>query len=79
MRHPEENLSDPHWAERETWACGPAGLLDEAEAHWTEHGIQERLHTERFRPRIVAGEGGDAIRDQKRRELDLSFHHPRRG
>ncbi|MFH9397548.1 ferredoxin reductase [Streptomyces sp. NPDC017556] len=50
----------PDWAERETWACGPSGLLDAAEEHWTEHGVQERLHTERFRPGIVvAGDGGD--------------------
>ncbi|MEU9036024.1 ferredoxin reductase [Streptomyces sp. NPDC048352] len=49
----------PDWAERETWACGPAGLLDAAEDHWSEHGVQERLHTERFRPGIVvAGDGG---------------------
>jgi ferredoxin-NADP reductase len=50
----------PDWAERETWACGPAGLLDAAEEHWGEHGVQERLHTERFRPSIVvAGDGGE--------------------
>ncbi|MFE2586995.1 ferredoxin reductase [Streptomyces sp. NPDC059378] len=50
----------PDWAERETWACGPAGLLDAAEEHWTEHGVPERLHTERFRPGIVvAGDGGE--------------------
>lgn len=50
----------PDWAERETWACGPAGLLDATEEHWTAHGVQERLHTERFRPRIVvAGDGGE--------------------
>ncbi|MEU3462002.1 ferredoxin reductase [Streptomyces sp. NPDC006733] len=50
----------PDWAERETWACGPAGLLDAAEEHWTEHGVPERLHTERFRPSIVvAGDGGE--------------------
>jgi ferredoxin-NADP reductase len=50
----------PDWAERETWACGPAGLLDAVEEHWTEHGVQERLHTERFRPSIViAGAGGE--------------------
>lgn len=49
----------PDWTERETWACGPAGLLDAADAHWTEHGVQERLHTERFRPGIVVtGDGG---------------------
>ncbi|MCR3750009.1 ferredoxin reductase [Lentzea californiensis] len=50
----------PDWAERETWACGPAGLLDAAEAHWAEHGVAEKLHTERFRPTVVvAGEGGE--------------------
>ncbi|MFJ8013873.1 ferredoxin reductase [Streptomyces sp. NPDC096339] len=50
----------PDWAERETWACGPAGLLDAAEDHWTEHGIPERLHTERFRPGVVVtGDGGE--------------------
>ncbi|MFC9930485.1 ferredoxin reductase [Streptomyces sp. NPDC127190] len=50
----------PDWAERETWACGPAGLLDAAEKHWSEHGVPERLHTERFRPSIVAtGDGGE--------------------
>ncbi|MFD8230139.1 ferredoxin reductase [Streptomyces massasporeus] len=50
----------PDWAERETWACGPAGLLDAAETHWAEHGVQERLHIERFRPSIVvAGDGGE--------------------
>ncbi len=50
----------PDWAERETWACGPAGMLDAAEDHWSEHGVPERLHTERFRPSIVvAGDGGE--------------------
>ncbi len=50
----------PDWAERETWACGPAGLLDAAEEHWTRHGAQDLLHTERFRPTIVvAGDGGE--------------------
>ncbi|MFF7331795.1 ferredoxin reductase [Streptomyces sp. NPDC090306] len=50
----------PDWTERETWACGPAGMLDAAEKHWAEHGVPERLHTERFRPSIVAaGDGGE--------------------
>jgi ferredoxin-NADP reductase len=49
----------PDFAERETWVCGPAGLLDAAESHWAEHGISDRMHTERFRPAIVVvGEGG---------------------
>lgn len=48
-------------AERETWACGPAGLLDAIEASWAQRGFANRLHTERFRPALaeaVAGEGG---------------------
>ncbi|MFJ9626234.1 ferredoxin reductase [Streptomyces sp. NPDC091280] len=52
----------PDWAERETWACGPAGLLDAAEEHWSEHGVRELLHTERFRPAIVVtGDGGGEV------------------
>ena len=46
-------------AERETWACGPTGMLDALERHWDEIGIPDRLHTERFRPTVVtAGQGG---------------------
>jgi ferredoxin-NADP reductase len=49
----------PDWQFRETWACGPAGLLDALEAHWEQAGIADRLHTERFRPVVIAeGEGG---------------------
>jgi ferredoxin-NADP reductase len=45
--------------ERETWACGPTGMLDALEQHWNDNGIPERLHTERFRAGVVtAGEGG---------------------
>ena len=48
-------------AERETWACGPTELLDTLEAHWTDLGIADRLHVERFRPAtIVTGDGGTA-------------------
>ncbi len=49
----------PDLAERETWACGPTGMLDALEAHWGGLGLAGRLHTERFRARVVAGgEGG---------------------
>lgn len=49
----------PDWRERETWACGPTGLLDALEGAWSAAGIPERLHTERFRPTVlVVGEGG---------------------
>lgn len=44
---------------RETWACGPTGMLAGLEEHWADRGIADRLHTERFRPTIaVTGDGG---------------------
>ncbi len=47
-------------AERHTWACGPAGLLDALETHWATAGIPDRLHIERFRPTVIAtGPGGE--------------------
>lgn len=50
----------PDWRERETWVCGPTGLLDAAQAHWDGAGVAERLHVERFRPTVIeGGEGGE--------------------
>jgi ferredoxin-NADP reductase len=52
----------PDWREREAWCCGPTGMLDAAEAHWAAAGLSDRLHTERFRPVVVAeGEGGTVV------------------
>ncbi|MFR9779699.1 ferredoxin reductase [Micromonospora sp. MS34] len=49
----------PDHTDRETWACGPVGLLDAVEEHWTSRGVPDRLHTERFRPTVISpGEGG---------------------
>ena len=38
----------PDWRERQTWACGPEGMLDEVHRVWTAAGVGERLHLERF-------------------------------
>ena len=49
----------PDWAERQTWACGPAKLLETIESHYTERGLADQLLTERFTaPTITVGEGG---------------------
>ncbi|GAA5041540.1 NADPH oxidoreductase [Nocardia callitridis] len=49
----------PDWRERDTWACGPIGMLDEIERHWRDAGLSDRLHVERFEiERSAAGEGG---------------------
>ena len=47
----------PDLAERTTFACGPAGLLDALEQHHADHGLP--LMTEQFRvTTLVTGEGG---------------------
>lgn len=47
----------PDLAERTSYACGPAGLLDALEEHYAARDLT--LNVERFRPTtIVAGEGG---------------------
>jgi ferredoxin-NADP reductase len=38
----------PDWRERQTWACGPEALLKAAEHTWSDAGVHERLHLERF-------------------------------
>ena len=38
----------PDWRERQTWACGPEGMLTQAEKIWASAGISDRLHLERF-------------------------------
>jgi ferredoxin-NADP reductase len=46
------------WRDRETWACGPAPMLDAVEAHWEEAGLDDRLHLERFSLEL-GGDGGE--------------------
>jgi ferredoxin-NADP reductase len=53
----------PDLVERETWTCGPAGLLDAVEHEWARRGIADRLHVERFRPvlRTTDGDAGGTV------------------
>ena len=50
----------PDWRERQTWACGPEGMLEAAERSWTAAGIIDQLHLERFAVSKAAphGQGG---------------------
>jgi stearoyl-CoA 9-desaturase NADPH oxidoreductase len=47
----------PDWSQRHAWACGPTGMLDDAERHWRSAGIADRLHIERFHPALACGGG----------------------
>jgi ferredoxin-NADP reductase len=49
----------PDLADRQSWVCGPTGMLNALEAHFEDRGIADRLHSERFRPsEFVTGDGG---------------------
>jgi stearoyl-CoA 9-desaturase NADPH oxidoreductase len=50
----------PDWRERQTWACGPEGMLAQAERVWSAAGLGDRLHLERFAvsKAAPAGAGG---------------------
>jgi stearoyl-CoA 9-desaturase NADPH oxidoreductase len=50
----------PDWRERQTWACGPEGMLSQAENVWSAAGVRDRLHLERFAvsKAAPAGAGG---------------------
>jgi ferredoxin len=51
----------PDWRERETWACGPAAMLDDAEKLWADAGLADALHLERFAASFTAGSEGGTI------------------
>ncbi len=47
----------PDWRERQTWACGPEGMLDDAQRQWSSAGIADLLHLERFAASRAAAHG----------------------
>ncbi|BBY28683.1 ferredoxin reductase [Mycolicibacterium sediminis] len=47
----------PDWRERQTWACGPEAMLDDAERVWRAAGVADRLHLERFAVSKAAAHG----------------------
>jgi ferredoxin-NADP reductase len=58
-RLPPEALDSlcPDWGERESFMCGPPGLIEAFAARWREHGDPARLHLERFQPADTVGAG----------------------
>jgi stearoyl-CoA 9-desaturase NADPH oxidoreductase len=45
------------WSQRETFLCGPAGLLESMSEHWKRAGEERRLHVEHFQPDVAVGDG----------------------
>ncbi|MFL0180153.1 ferredoxin reductase [Mycobacterium sp. SMC-15] len=63
LRGPETlDAEVPDWRERQTWACGPAAMLGDAERVWAAAGIADHLHVERFAvARTATAEGGGMV------------------
>ena len=69
----------PDWAARQTWACGPAGLLDDLGDWWGRHGDPDALHVERFvapRPTGDVGTGGRVSFTASKIEADAAPGQP---
>ncbi len=68
----------PDWFARQVWACGPTGMLDDAEAHWRAAGLVDRLHVEHFRSEVATrgGVGGRVRFARSGREADADGGTP---
>ncbi len=49
----------PDWRERVTYLSGPSDMLEAFSAHWDEAGDCEKLHMERFQPKLGLGDAGE--------------------
>jgi stearoyl-CoA 9-desaturase NADPH oxidoreductase len=47
----------PDFRNRETWACGPEAMLNDAHRVWSAAGVGDRLHLERFAVARTAAHG----------------------
>ncbi|KAA0098060.1 ferredoxin reductase [Mycolicibacterium sp. P1-18] len=63
----------PDWRERQTWACGPEGMLDDAHRIWSAEHLGERLHLERFAATRAAahGTGGTVTFERSGKTVDV--------
>src|SRR5947209_975251 len=53
----DELCSD--WSDREAYVSGPNEMLDAFNEHWDQHGDCDRLHMERFQPKLGLGDKGE--------------------
>jgi ferredoxin-NADP reductase len=68
----------PDWREREAFISGPGPMLDALTEHWERAGLQEKLHLERFQPKLEAepGEGGTITFLRSRRQVEADGTKP---
>lgn len=63
----------PDWRQRQTWACGPEGMLDDANKVWQAAGLGDQLHLERFAASRAAahGQGGTVTFERSGKTLTV--------
>jgi stearoyl-CoA 9-desaturase NADPH oxidoreductase len=49
----------PDWREREAYVSGPGDMLDVFSERWDREGDCDKLHVERFQPRLGLGQNGE--------------------
>lgn len=47
------------WHEREAFVSGPGEMIDAFEEHYSQAGVLERFHLERFQPKLKTNEDGE--------------------
>jgi ferredoxin-NADP reductase len=76
-----DDLDDlcPDWREREAFISGPGELLDAMLDHWDAHGDCDKLHMERFQPKLglsEEGEGGCIVFTKSEKEVEADGSTP---
>lgn len=63
----------PDWQDRQAWACGPEGMLDDAKRLWSSTGVGDRLHLERFAASRAAahGTGGTVTFERSGKSIEV--------
>ncbi len=59
MGPPDLDRLCPDWRERETFISGPTDMLEAFGEHYEQAALEEKLHMERFQPRLGLGEAGE--------------------
>jgi ferredoxin-NADP reductase len=69
----------PDWREREAFVSGPGELLDAMLERWERDGDGDRLHMERFQPKLglaEEGEGGTIVFARSEKEVECDGGTP---
>jgi stearoyl-CoA 9-desaturase NADPH oxidoreductase len=67
------------WREREAFLSGPGDMLDAMSDHWEQEGLLDKLHLERFQPKLgleEEGDGGQITFTKSEKEVEVEGGKP---